>query len=227
MPWLLSAGAVAIVGYAASALSADHLDSPATMADPTVDINDVYSWMDGTNVVLVMTVYPAAPKTAQFSDKVQYVFHTSSAAAFGATTNPVDIIATFDASQKIQLWVGQSEYVTGDPSQSTGLQSADGKVKVFAGVRSDPFFFNLDGFKKVVSDVEAAASGLTFDPAGCPALDAQTSTALVTQLKTDPNGGAPQDFFKTLNTLAIVVSVDKALLTKGGALVSLSGSTYK
>src|SRR5580765_8996567 len=61
-----------------TAKSADHLDSPATKADGTVDINDVYTWNDGANVALVMTVTPAAPKTALFSDTAQYVIHTSS-----------------------------------------------------------------------------------------------------------------------------------------------------
>ena len=42
------------------ARSADHLDSPAVKADPAADINDLYTWNDGNNVVLAMTVFPAA-----------------------------------------------------------------------------------------------------------------------------------------------------------------------
>jgi hypothetical protein len=222
-----AASVAAVIGYAASALSADHQDGPATTSEPPADLNDVYTWMDGTNVVLAMTVYPAAPTGAQFSDNVQYVFHTGSAAAgLGATSDPVDVIATFDSSQKIKLWVGTSDYVTGDASSTSGLTSADGKVKVFAGLRADPFFFNLDGFKQTAADVQAAAGGLSFNEAGCPTLNSATSTALVTQLATAPDGGAPANHFATLNGLAIVVSVDKTLLTKGGAYMSVWGGTY-
>jgi hypothetical protein len=225
---LAAAASVAtIIGYAASALSADHQDGPATTNDPSADINDVFTWMDGSNVVLAMTVYPNAMTGTQFSNSVQYVFHTASASAgLGATTNPVDVIATFSGTtpQTIQLWVGTSEYVTGDPSQTAGLASADGMVKVFAGLRSDPFFFNLDGFKQVATDVKAA-SGLTFNDAGCPALGS-TGPALVKQLDSAPDGGPPGNHFATFNGLAIVVSVSKTLLTAGGPVMSVWGGTY-
>ena len=221
------ASVATIIGYAASALSADHQDGPATTADPSADINDVYTWMDGTNVVLAMTTYPAAPTGAQFSNNVQYVFHTGSAAAgLGATSDPVDVIATFDASQNIHLWVGTSEYVTGDASATTGLSSTDGMVKVYAGLRADPFFFNLAGFKQVALDVQAAAGGLTFNEAGCPNLGATTAGALVAQLGTAPDGGVAVNHFATFNGLAIVVSINKTLLTKGGAVMSVWGGTY-
>jgi hypothetical protein len=221
------AGVAAVIGYSASALSADHQDSPATMAAPTADINDVYSWVDGTNVVLAMTVYPAAPTGALFDDNVQYVFHTASVASFGgANPTNVDVIATFDATQKIKLWVGTSEYVTGDASSTSGLASADGKVKVFAGLRADPFFFNLDGFKNTVATVESVAGGLTFDDAGCPALNAGQETLLVGQLGSAPDGGPAVNHFATFNGLAIIVSVDKTLLDKGGPIMSVWSGTY-
>ena len=228
------ASVATIIGYAASAMSADHQDGPATTNEAPADINDVFTWMDGTNIVLAMTTNPSATTGTLFSNNVQYVFHTGSAAAgLGATTNPVDVIATFDTStpQKIQLWVGNSEYVTGDPSATAGLASADGMVKVFAGVRSDPFFFNLDGFKQVALDVQAAAAvtgtgALVFNDAGCPNLGAMTAGDLVAQLKEDVDGGAPVNHFAALNGLAIVVSINKTLLTKGGANMSVWAGTY-
>ncbi|CAN5233361.1 hypothetical protein BH09MYX1_BH09MYX1_44390 [soil metagenome] len=224
--WLGSAcaAAVAILGYSVVAKSADHLDSPAVVADPAADITDVYTWMDGTNAVFVLNVTPVAATTSKFSDKVQYVIHTASG-KFPAPTDEQNIIATFDANQKIQLWLGTSEYLTGDAGQGAGLVSTDGKVKVFAGPRSDPFFFNLVGFKHTVATVQAAT--LTADPAGCPSVDVGTSGVLVNQLKSSIDGGAPEDFFKNLNVLSIVVSVDKSLVTKGGTDVAVYGSTHK
>jgi hypothetical protein len=231
--------ALGAVGYSMTAHSADHQDSPATLADPTADINDVFTFMDGANsAVFIMTVYPNAPTGAMFSNSVQYVMHTASAAAYGATTNPVDIIATFDASQNISLWVGSSEFVTGKASSTSGLASADGKVKVYAGLNADPFFFNLDGFKQTVKDVAAAAGDgglpglIAINDAGCPNMlgspfEAGTvDSVLVTQLAKAPDGGAPQNHFGAFNTLAIVVEVDKSLVTAGGSLVSVWGATY-
>ncbi|HEY3817271.1 MAG TPA: DUF4331 family protein [Polyangiaceae bacterium] len=223
-----------IIGYAASARSADHQDGPATTSEPPADINDVYSWMDGSNTVLAMTVYPNAMTGAQFSNNVQYVWHTTSVSAFGAAADagapvPVDVIATFDASQNIHLWVGTTEYVTGNASATTGLSSTDGKVKVYAGLRADPFFFNLDGFKQTVADVQAAAPGLmtagAFNEAGCPTLGS-TAGVLQAQLASAPDGGAPANHFAAFNGLAIVVSVDKSLLTAGGPVVSVWAGTY-
>ncbi len=221
------AGSASVVGYTTVARSADHLDSPAVIAEPAADINDQYSWMDGNNLVLAMTVFPAAVTGAKFSDKVQYVFHTSSGAAYGTTTSDVDIICTFDAAQVASCWAGTAAYVKGDASKPAGLASADGKFKVFAGLRADPFFFNLDGFKHTVATVESVAGTLVFDQAGCPALDAPTSALLRGQLQTSPDGGAAVDFFGPLNGLAIVVSIDKSLVNKGGAILSSWASTNR
>jgi hypothetical protein len=209
------------------ARSADHFDGPAVNVDPTTDIADVYAWNDGANAVFAMTVYPQAPAGAKFSDQAIYALHAASAASYGATSNDLDIKCTFDSGtpQTASCWAGD-EYVSGDASQATGIASASAKLRVFAGLRSDPFFFNLDGFKKVVETVTAADGGFTFDR-GCPDLDMNTSNALVTQLKTNPDGGAPQDFFANLNALAIVVSIDKSLVTKGGKLVTVWASTNK
>jgi Domain of unknown function (DUF4331) len=239
------AGAAVVSGYSTPALSADHQDSPSVRGEPAADINDVFTWMDGNNVVLAMTVYPQAPNPSTFSNTVQYVFHTGNALTFGASlpsTSNLDVIATFDAAtpQNIQLWVGnpngtpKGEYVTGNAGAMGGIASADGKVKVFAGLVADPFFFNLDGFKSVVTDVEQAAAtagqdgGLQFDPFGCPLLSHSISDTLVGQLGTAPGGiTAAQDHFATFDALAIVVSVDKTLLaTNGNSQVTVWAATY-
>lgn len=214
------------------ARSADHLDGADVKKDPTTDINDLYSFMDGNNAVFALTVFPAAPADAKFSDKVQYVIHTTSSAKFGDPETAKDIICTFNATQQISCWLGATdEFVSGDASVAAGIASADGKMKVYAGRRADPFFFSLDSFRDTVKTVQGAAGGLTFDDAGCPAVDAPTSGVLVNKLKNNPDAGQPAtpaiDFFKNLNTLAIVVAVDKSLVTGGGPIVSSWASTNK
>jgi hypothetical protein len=230
----LLAGAATIAGFSVVAQSADHQDAPGTKANPTADINDVFTWMDGNNVFLAMTTYPEAPTGALFDNTVQYVFHTASAIAFTGpvpTTGGVDVVVTFTgtaAPQTAQVWVGTSDYVTGNANVSAGLVSADQKVKVYAGLVADPFFFNLDGFHKAVATVSGAAGSLTFNDAGCPALNTATSDLLIGELATNPDGGlVAVNHFATFNGLGIVVEVDKSLLALNGqAFVSVWGATY-
>jgi hypothetical protein len=235
LTWMAAIGGACLLTAVVSprlARSADHRDGPAVKADPSTDINDVYSFMDGNNAVFVMTVFPVADANSKFSDAAAYVLHTESAAAFGATSNPLDIICSFDAAQKIQCWAGD-EYATGDAaaaSSAAGVASTSGKMKVFAGRRADPFFFNLEGFNDTRKFVVDNAAGLqdagVFNAKGCPQLDTDTSNAVIAKLQ-GTDGGAAQDFFKPLNTLAIVVSIDKTLVTKGGKLVTVWASTNK
>ncbi len=229
---LLLGTTMVAAGLTSPAESADHRDSAKTTADATSDINDVFSFVDGSNFILGMTVTPFAATGAKFGTAVQHVWHTTSGTKFGETKATQDVVCTFDAAQKIQCWVGKDDYVTGDASDSTKpLKSTSGKVQVYAGMRSDPFYFNLQGFKDTVTAVEAAASGLTFDTSGCPALNASTSAALVGLLKEKTSTAAAtkatEDDFGAANTLAIVLSVDKSLVTKGGAFVSVWASTNK
>lgn len=231
--WLKIAGCLAVTSLASAAIAADHLDSPAVKLAAQADINDVYSFMDGDQAVLVMTVYPAAPVDAKFSDTTQYIFHTTSGNIFGEKAKTLDIVCTFTKEQMITCMAGEGpampalDRATGDAHVDAGLASEAGEMTIYAGLRKDPFYFNLAGFKKAVSVVVGAAGGLVFDATGCPTLDNGTSMALVTQLKSndmDPPG-APEDFFATLDTLAIIVKVNKTLLTKGGPIVSTWGST--
>jgi len=211
-----------------SAFAADHLDGAAVKTDAATDINDLYAWSTSDKINLVMTVFPQAGANAKFSAAAAYVFHTSSRANFAATASTaLDIICTFDAAQKVSCWVGsdKTNYVSGDASAS--ITSSSGKVRVHTGRHDDPFFFNLAGFNKVREIVKGAAASLTFDANGCPALDAATSGVLVNQLKQTATGGAAANFFAGLNTLAIVLQIDKSVLTAGGPLMSVWAGTHR
>jgi hypothetical protein len=230
--WLGALGvAAAAAGLAVKLHAADHADGPAVIAEPAADITDVYAWMtaDKTKVNLVMDVYPNAPSGSMMSDQVLYVFHLNSSASYGATATETKIICGFDTTQAITCWVGGSELVTGNASATTGITSASGKTTVFAGLRDDPFFFNLTGFKATAADVVAAAGGtppLTFDTSGCPTLGTATATALVTQLQTGTAGAAPTNNFAGQNVQSIVIQVDTALVTPGGKILGVWGSTH-
>lgn len=232
LTWMRGALALAMVLGASTASAADHLDGPGVKANAAEDITDLFTWVDGANTVLILNVNPGATTTTTFSNAVQYVFHTESMAAYGAaTTTPVDIICTFATSQAISCWVGTTDYVTGSASATTGLASASGNFKVFAGLRDDPFFFNLGGFHDAEADVEAA-TGLTLNVAGCPALNAATVTALDKDISGSNHGAAAAvDFFAPAtggysgNVLSIVLSVKTSVLTAGGPIMSVWAST--
>ena len=209
------------LGLAAASLSvplaraADHQDGTNVIADPSTDIGDLYSWMDSTASVLnmAMTVYPSANKTtSKFSSTALYVFHILSKASFSDTASYAEfpVICSFSsaATQTIQCWAGANEYVTGNPNTGVGLVSQSGKLRVFAGPRNDPFFFNLNSFNAVASAVKTLLPTVTRDTAGCAALNATQQATVKTALSTPAN-----DAFLGKNVLAIVISLDKTLVT--------------
>ena len=195
---------------------------------------------DALKLNLVMTVSPADPGTRSFGPAVQYVWHVvsrtgdpSAVVAHPELGTETKVICTFTSNTAAKCWVVSGttvkDYVEGDPT--TAMTSADGKFKVHAGKHSDPFFFNLQGFRnaiKLVHDNFAALTGL-MDAAGCPtnlpatgALSVQTvRDALTTQQPTDaaatpPCSATTPDCFASLNVMAIVVQVDKTLVNQTG-----------
>jgi Domain of unknown function (DUF4331) len=228
----LGGAAVALLAVTSLTRAADHRDAPDVQvaANIAADINDVYTWMteDASKLNLAMTVFPAADKNAQFSDAVQYVFHVNSSKGFGMAQTETLIMCTFAADQTVQCWAGD-EYVTGDASAEKGLTSESGALKVFAGLRDDPFFFNLDGFNAAAALVQNAGAIPDEDPAdGCPDVPPEVAGTIVGQLGAAPDSQDPEtatDFFAGLNTLAIVVQVDKELVSGGGPILAVWGST--
>jgi Domain of unknown function (DUF4331) len=246
----LAAGLVAVVLVTRSSQAADHLDAPTIATNPMGDINDVYAWItsDGQTINLAMTVSPADDGTRSFDPSIQYVWHVTShpgatnQAAFGKPGTEVNVICTFASNTSAQCWVASGtttkDYITGDPSATTGITNASHKLKLFAGRRSDPFFFNFGGFIAAQLLVDAACNGacpgsLAHDAAGCPTLDVATAgviRSLLTGTQSVQRGPcAPNvaDCFASFNVMAIVVQVDKSLLLgPSDHLLSVWGSTH-
>src|SRR5262245_19251618 len=204
--------------------AADHAEAAAATGDPTADVDGVYAWMSpaATDLNLVMTIGRDVPASFRLSDRVQYVFHTTSRSAFGAQPGPeYNIICEAETNGQIRCWAGTDIFVGGDASNPAGLESRDARFKVFAGVRNDPFFFNLTGLNTVNRTVGTVAGSLQFDAASCPRLDAATANSLVTTLRTG------KDDFLGFEAFALVVSIDKTLVTRNGSIVSAWGSTHR
>lgn len=213
---------------AAKGRAADHADSPTLSGNPMADITDVYAWMAGSNLNLVMDVSPRDDGTRRFDPAVAYVFHLTSkpglgvGAAGGAETR---VILRFASNTSVQCWVtdasGTKDYLTGDPSGIAGVASLLGRTRVFAGRRSDPFFFNATGFNMAISSLVPEAA-LSPDGAGCPTgISAVQAGQLRAQL------AAGSDDFATANVMAIVVQIDRSLINVGtNTTVGVWGSTH-
>ena len=197
--------------------AADHLDAPGVggplaggtgAQQPMADINDVYAWMtsDHSKVNLAMTISPGDDGTRNFGPSVLYAFHVTAVPSYGMTGTETDVICQFASDTSAQCWVQKGnttlDYITGDPSSTVGLVNADQKITLFAGRRSDPFFFNLQGFRDATHFVATNGGGLGHDAAGCPTTGTAAGNAGIGNvLRTclgvggataafDPNGGA-------------------------------------
>ena len=140
------------------ALSADHLDPPAR-ADPTVDatpdipadIADIYAFQDATNLYLVYTFGgPAAANLPAFYDRdVLYTINVSN--SLPATSADVSIRFRFGQGAAPGEWGISVENVPGVGGAIVGpveqILSKDG-VRVYAGLRDDPFFFDSQGLRE-------------------------------------------------------------------------------
>lgn len=242
--------------------AADHLDATALAANAMADINDVYAWMtnSGANVSLAMTVSPFDDGSHEFGSSVQYVFHLTRYEALPQTLEDIaagqetKVICTFEAADNGQCWVVDPtnkvvDYVKGDFTATSGVSSADGKLKVFAGQRSDPFFFNFGGYLRAHQAILAkcanmdcptvlAATPGAADAAGCPNFTALDVQPVVGMLTTPPPADIPlggslscpkdvADCFAGRNVMAIVVDLDKSLVaTDTKALLGVWGSTH-
>lgn len=226
--WLSFSGLAGLALFASTAIAADHGDSAGPVAEPTADINDVYAFMNGDNVVLIMTVNPDAGAGAQFSDAVRYQFHVDAHDAFGGTAGIQSTVTCwFDANSEISCNVnGDAATVSGDASDAAGLTNGAGNMKVFAGPRADPFFFNLSGFVSAINFVTANAAALlaTAPASGCPVVDAVTSQTIVDDLVAGSQAG---NDFAGQDVLAITLEIDKALLTDASnEVLSIWARTY-
>jgi hypothetical protein len=222
---LLAAAALTLaVGGAPLLVSgADHLDAPALGGLTNMsgdfaphsdhgdrDINDVYVFQgsNASRTALVMTTNPAINLFGgSFGTNVRYVINVDRngnnlvdlayvftfGAAVGDNGQPYTVTRyTGYNATSLKAGVKLGTGWTG----GTGIGTAKDGAKVFAGVRSDPFFFDLTAF-----------IGTVFGIGSDSLLD-----------------GDPNDFFAGLNTNAIVVEVpDDAL---GSTNIGVWGSTW-
>src|SRR3982751_2610192 len=161
---LIAAAAVVMGGTILWA--ADHIDAPA-VTNMATDITDVYAFKgaDASSRVFVVNTQgllsPAASATAKFDANtlieinidnnndnvedlvIQAIYDGSNMKFYG----PIKATATGSKSQlegAVTATVGITPYTATTPTMATGSNG----IKVFAGPRDDPFFFDLNQYKK-------------------------------------------------------------------------------
>lgn len=214
--------AAALLNLATAATASDHLDTPSVIADPRADIGDFYAWTapDGRHLNLVMTIVGHS-----FSDRLDYVFHIDSGPRFGATRATIDISCRFAAATNIRCRAGDADEASGNPSDPGGLVSQGGHIRLFAGLRDDPFFNNVRGTRAAYQVARRAIDGgAAVDAARCPAFDSATSHQILDQWR-HTDGGPGRNFLAGWTPASIVVSIDLALVTRGGPVLAAWAST--
>jgi len=137
--------------------AADHGDSPQVRDDTRADINDVYVFASPetpANTVLVMTVCPLAgvtgPKAFALATKYELAIDIDGNAVEDQVYSLQFKKADADGHQKFTLMgpkFGNKKVKITGTTEATDVTFGTGG-KVFAGLRDDPFFFDLIGFKK-------------------------------------------------------------------------------
>jgi len=198
-------------------MAADHLDAPALGGTVVAgefaphsehgdrDINDLYVFKapDAKNrTVIAMTTNPAINLFGgHFGTNVRYVFNIDTN---GDNVQDMALVARFkkpgrNGNQRydLKVYTGSAAVSLTGPGMSvahgrtnarSGGHGTNG-LRVWAGVRSDPFFFDLTGF-----------------------IGTTTLLTTGTAVGGDGLGNDPTDFFAALNTNAIVLSIPNAFL---------------
>ncbi|GAB5529668.1 MAG: hypothetical protein Roseis3KO_14450 [Roseivirga sp.] len=146
-------------------MASDHIDGPVTVRHPVADITDVYAFPSPDypgRLVLVMDVYTGVAASGHFSDKVVYNFLVRHASIRGDGQEPgFDTQGNYQLSFSFETPHGPntSHWVTCTSSNGTKVRvqvddthsfSPDDTLGVFAGRRSDPFFYNSMWGTKVI-----------------------------------------------------------------------------
>lgn len=129
------------------ASAADHLESPNAKANHALDITDIYAF-DGSSsrkTVLVLNVNPLAGVVSgtRFATNASYRFNIDRNGDFKADdVYRVTFGPAHDGKQSLTLRKDGHVVLRG----KTGRTNAEDGVKLYAGVRDDPFFFDLASF---------------------------------------------------------------------------------
>ena len=205
---------VAIVACAASYLiAADHIDAPAVTGTGS-DITDVYAFQspaNANNMVFVVNVQgllaPSATAAASFDEEVMIEINIDNSST---KDNMEDLViqAAFD-NGKVKVYGPEAPIQTGLTStllKSTPIEAnistyganpsigESNGIKVFAGPRDDPFFFDLNQFKAIIG-----GTATSFNNPGTDAFAGTNVLSLVVEVPKSMLGSGAVNIWATSN----------------------------
>ena len=171
----------------------DHVDGPRSIGEPAADLTDLFAFTSPANparTVLAMCVFPSAGEDAIFSNVIDHsivvrrvsVAGIGNAAKFHAANDEIRFTFRFDvlkrngAEKAIQHGVcklpdGRELSLT--VNDESGSSTPEGDIRVFAGLRSDPFY--LAWF---ISELKRLPNLLQHDNVLCMVIDIDTKRLL-------------------------------------------------
>lgn len=163
--WMLLITTAAMgAGAAATTQAADHTEATSVgVGDPASNIGDYYAWhTEDGDIVAVLSVdaakAPIADQSGNYDADVLYAMHFDT----DADQMPDETILLRFGQNSAGAWGVQAEGIPGASATLSGAVETnldDGAgAGLFAGLRDDPFFFDLDGF-----NMTAGTGTLSFD----------------------------------------------------------------
>lgn len=151
-------GFVGTVGLVPTLHAADHQEAPGAQAELAADIGDYYAWHDASTLNMVLTFGTlAAPGTpASYNSDILYTLHFDTTAD---NVSDVQVHARF-AQDTDGAWGLQVTGIGDTPiTGAVETEITAGAVSAYAGLKDDPFFFDLEGFNATVN-----TGTISFDP---------------------------------------------------------------
>jgi hypothetical protein len=125
----------------------DHLSGQRALADPAIDLTDLYAFPSPSrrgSFVLVLNVFPMARPGALFSDEASYRIRlrpvTTAPSGFEVATPEYAFTCTF-AAQAGSCFLPNGAAVSFLQNEVTASDPSG--VRIFAGLRLDPFFMDV------------------------------------------------------------------------------------
>ena len=174
--WLAVCAAMLACGVGATLWAADHKDSPAVERDPATDIADVYAFRRADSLVVAMTVQNlsiSGTATDLFNPRARYQIFIDNENDNVLEANTT-VTVTFSGSnpQTFKVEGLTSTPITGPAAGFSNASNppitTSGGIRVFAGPRDDPFFFDLAGFREFLAGTYTPTTGLRSGTTGLP-----------------------------------------------------------
>lgn len=145
--------------------AADHSEAPGTMADLAGDISDFYAWHTADDKVVAVLDFAglaAAGSAATYDADMLYGIHIDNN---GDNEPDIDVWVRFGQNGAGEWGVQVVDLPGADATVEGAVDTvidAGGGLRVFAGPREDPFFFDLEGYLETL-DTQTIAFDMTRD----------------------------------------------------------------